>query len=272
MTKLCLQTVLGLLEKLSPLDLAGDWDNVGLLVGVLEPADHAITRVLLTIDATDAVIQEALDEGCDLVVAYHPPIFQPIRRLDARPGVGRAVLRAARHGLPIWSPHTALDAVPGGVNDWLASAFERSERTVIEPSETVADAGQGRLLQLHETVPVAGAVETIKRHLGLDKVRIASPTNSEEAGIRTIALCPGAGGSVVTRCTDADLLWTGEMRHHDVLQANANGQHVVLCEHTNTERGYLPYLAERLVHSARSQGVPLEVRVSRRDRDPHEVV
>ena len=120
-------------------------------------------------------------------------------------------------------------------------------------------------------MPLDDAVACIKRHLGLRQVRIAtSQANGAADGtISSIALCPGAGGSVLTK-TEADLLWTGEMRHHDVLAAQARGQHVVLCEHSNTERGYLPVFAERVRDLAARAGLDLSARPSVHDRDPHE--
>lgn len=270
--------VRSLLEDTVPLDLAAEWDNVGLLVGVLEPEQHPVARVFLTIDLTEAVVGEALEHDADLVVAYHPPIFRPLAKLLPTPGVGRALLRALRHGLPIWSPHTALDAMPGGVNDWLADGVAPDTgngRAPLEPaSERLGKphplAGQGRFVRCATARELGTVVEAIKRHLGLATVRVAR--GDTERPVETIALCPGAGGSVVLGSREADLLWTGEMRHHDVLAANARGQHVVLCEHTNTERGYLPVFARRLREAADAAGLDLETVVSQRDRDPHDVV
>lgn len=111
-----------LLSRLAPLELAEDWDNVGLLVGMAPDATRAaaIHRVLFAIDLTEAVLDEALARQAELIVAYHPPIFAPLRKLDGT-GTSRVLLRAARAGVAVYSPHTALDAAPEGVNDWLAA-------------------------------------------------------------------------------------------------------------------------------------------------------
>ncbi len=128
-----LTRVVALLERLAPLAYAEEWDNVGLL---LEPlADRraaaeppSVARALVTIDLTEAVLDEAAERDADLIVAYHPPIFRPLRRLGTRALADRAVQRCARAGVAIYSPHTALDAAPGGVNDWLAGAVGAGER------------------------------------------------------------------------------------------------------------------------------------------------
>ena len=102
------------MAQIAPPELAQDWDNVGLLVG--DPA-AALGRIGLCIDLTPAVLAEAVDAGCGAVVAYHPPIFKPVKRLT-----GGVVFDAIRAGVAIYSPHTALDVAEGGTNDVLAEA------------------------------------------------------------------------------------------------------------------------------------------------------
>jgi dinuclear metal center YbgI/SA1388 family protein len=130
---LALGEVTALLEKMAPLEHAESWDNVGLL---LEPpsdrnepgAAPNVRRALLLVDFTDKALDEALERDVDLVVAYHPPIFEPLKRLRAALASERVVARAARAGLAVYSPHTALDAAPDGVNDWLAGAVGAGTR------------------------------------------------------------------------------------------------------------------------------------------------
>ena len=101
------------LDRIAPTRHAEPWDNVGLLAG--DPA-QPVSRVMLTIDYTAAVAAEARDERCDLVIAYHPPIFSAIKRVSG------LVHDAIRQGVAIYSPHTALDVADGGTNDVLADA------------------------------------------------------------------------------------------------------------------------------------------------------
>lgn len=118
------------LDAIAPLELAQPWDNVGLLAG--DPQAKA-KRVLLCIDLTAAVLAEAIEEGCSMIVAYHPPIFKPIARLRSdSSGTDGLVHQAIAAGLAIYSPHTALDAAPGGTNDVMA---DLCGLTAIEPFE-----------------------------------------------------------------------------------------------------------------------------------------
>lgn len=227
------------LERLAPLRLAGSWDNVGLLV----EGTRTIGRVHLCIDLTEAVLAEALLAGADLVVAYHPPLFAGVKRLTATGSLDRVLLLAIRSGLHVWSPHSALDAAADGMTDWLVQAAGPvTDVAPIAPDRADPRVGTGRRGTLVEPAPLDLLLPRIKAWLGLGVLRAAGPSG---AMIRTVAVCPGAGGSVLDG-VDADLLLTGEMRHHEVLAQVAAGGSVVLTDHTNSERGYLPILAQRI--------------------------
>ena len=115
-----------ILDSLAPLQTAADWDNVGLLVGdALQP----VRRVLLTIDYTEAVAREVASAGCELVVAYHPPVFKSLKRLPRHSLIAQAICQ----GIAIYSPHTALDVAEGGTNDVLAGALGLTVRQPIKP-------------------------------------------------------------------------------------------------------------------------------------------
>lgn len=111
-----LEQLVNALEQIAPTRHAEAWDNVGLIAG--DP-QQAVSRVMLTIDYTPEVAAEAQGEGCDAVVAYHPPIFEAVKRVVA----GSVVFDAIRRGVALYSPHTALDVAEGGTNDMLADAI-----------------------------------------------------------------------------------------------------------------------------------------------------
>jgi dinuclear metal center YbgI/SA1388 family protein len=259
--------ILASFESIAPLGLAEDWDNVGLLLAPREDAE--IERILLTIDLTEPVLAEALAQGIELVLAYHPPIFHGVRRLTRGTAGERIVIDSLCAGLFIYSPHTALDAAAGGINEWLGGLLGPGVGRPIVAHPTGDGLGAGRLVDLDSPVLLADAVARIKAGLGLAQVRVAA-SNRHRSGdpIRSFAVCAGAGGSVFERLPQADLLLTGEMRHHDILARVADGATVVVTDHTNTERGYLPRLAERI-----AQRLPgLDVRISQIDSDPLAVI
>ena len=120
-----LKTIVGKLEEIAPSRRAESWDNVGLLV---EPRqDRLISRVLLTNDLTEPVMDEAeKGEKIGLILSYHPPIFRPLKRITQRSDKERIILRAVQSGIAVYSPHTALDPV---INQWLLSGLGEGETT-----------------------------------------------------------------------------------------------------------------------------------------------
>ena len=111
-----LATIIAELERIAPTALAESWDNVGLLAG--DPGQD-VKRALLTIDYTTEVAAERAATDCDLVIAYHPPLFHAVKKLTA----GSLVFDAIRSGVAIYSPHTALDVAEGGTNDVLCDVM-----------------------------------------------------------------------------------------------------------------------------------------------------
>lgn len=105
--------------------VVADWDNVGLLV---EPAPPKyISKIMLTNDLTVPVLEEAKNKTVDLIISYHPPIFQPLKRLSQNSWKERILVDCIENRIAVFSPHTSHDALQGGVNDWLLSAFGRYE-------------------------------------------------------------------------------------------------------------------------------------------------
>lgn len=109
------------IESIAPTSYAESWDKVGLHVGRLDA--NVRGAILLTIDLTETVMDEALNKGAGAIISYHPPIWTPLARLTDQTPKQRTLLRAIEAGIAIYSPHTALDAVPGGMADWLCEAL-----------------------------------------------------------------------------------------------------------------------------------------------------
>ena len=142
------------LEQWAPLAYAEDFDNVGLLVGDL---NQTIERALVTHDAIEMVVDEAIKEKCNLIICFHPIIFQGLKRITTRTYVERAVAKAIKNDIAIYALHTALDVQLYGVNKGLADVLQLSDRNVLVPSK-------GKLLKLNTYVPHAH-LETLQEAL-----------------------------------------------------------------------------------------------------------
>ncbi len=268
-----LNQLLDIFETIAPQNEAEDWDNIGLL---LEPTPRAqaqsIQRILCTIDFGEDILAEALRLQADLVLSYHPPIFSGLKRLTRKSPGERLVIDALRASIFVYSPHTALDAAPGGVNDWLAEAIGPGLRAPIQPSRNPERPafGMGRRIELSQPCPLNTLISRVKTHLSLPFVRVASSEqHAKGALIQKAAVCAGAGGALFAKTWGADLYLTGEMRHHDIREKVAAGASVILCDHSNTERGYLNVLAGKLKEMTEGKA---EVLLSSLDRDPLSII
>ena len=252
MSALCAADVLAALDGLVPLRLAESWDNVGLLLG--DPASE-VRGVLLTIDLTPAVVAEAVETECNVVIAYHPPLFRAQKTITAKD----LAYLALHHRLTVLTPHTALDAARGGTCDVMA---ERLELLATAPLiEVEPELGAGRVGELRVALDTAAFVAHVKRAFEVSHVLVCGG----ERTIRRVAVCAGAGGGLLDAVARgaASAYVVGELSHHDALRAEREGLLAVLLRHSVSERPALHSLAARLAAS-----VPAQVRVSERDRDP----
>lgn len=249
------------LEAIAPLHLAEGWDNVGWIVG----ASDELRRAILCIDYTRAVQEEADALDCDLVIAYHPVIFEGLKRITPDSLVGHAL----RRGRAIYCPHTALDVAPNGTNAVLADAVGMTASDplrAVDPKRARNDAE--RRLGLGLVGPVATTtrrelVAKTKRALSLDHALVSGPL---DAPCERVAVAAGAAGEMIKDAVKAraDVYVTGEVRHHDALWAAAAGVTVVCLRHSASERAVLSRVKDALARS-----VPeLVVSISERDKDP----
>lgn len=208
-------------------------------------------------------MSEALEKKADLIISYHPPIFKALTRITMANWKERIVATCLVNSVALYSPHTAWDKVPGGVNDWLARAVDiQGIKPLIPEPGAEPGTGSGRLIETN--MPISQLVHALQDHIE-NSVHVAFAVgHHSKTFVKTVGICAGAGSSLL-RGVQADLMITGEMSHHELLEFNHNGTTVLLCNHSNSERGFLrefkPILEERL------QGT-CEVLISEKDKDP----
>ncbi len=129
---LTIRMVADFLQQYAPLELAADWDNVGLLLG---DAAAPVQRLMTCLTVTPASAAEASAEGAQLVVCHHPILFRPRQKLTAAEPEGRMLLELARAGIAVYSPHTAFDNTAGGINDILGRRLGLVEVGPLRPQE-----------------------------------------------------------------------------------------------------------------------------------------
>ena len=260
-----LDEVLQALETLAPLALAEPWDKVGLQVRPAE-GPHPGRRILLTLDLTIGVVEEAAKKQADLIISYHPPLFTPLETLDANQPRVRPLLMAIQHRMAVYSPHTALDAAPGGLSDWFAAQAGSGETTPFGHEGSSASVGPGRLLRLATPATLDVLALRLGQAVGAPCVQVAPArgVHPKRTPLGSLACCPGAGASILVNAP-AEVLLTGEMKHHDLLACTEAGKSVLLCGHAASERPYLAIYARRIRSVLRGRA---EVRLAAQDRGP----
>jgi dinuclear metal center YbgI/SA1388 family protein len=123
------------LTHIAPLDLAAEWDNVGLLLG---DSSSEVRRVMTCLTVTPESAAEAVEAGADVIVTHHPVLFRPVQRLTSNNAEGRMLLTLLRAGIAVYSPHTAFDNAIGGINDILARRLGLTQVDVLRPAQTTA--------------------------------------------------------------------------------------------------------------------------------------
>ncbi len=222
-----LSEVLALLERLAPLKLAEEWDNVGLLLEPSHAATRPIQRLFLCIDLSESVLDEAIVAEAQLVLAYHPPIFRGHKRLRSSHAEERVLVRALEAGLAVYSPHTALDAAHGGVNDWLARAFGPGRSTPLTP---------------HQEAPAELKLVVFVPRSHVDELRVALSREAGAGSIGNYSECSyeleGHGTFFGNEGSSPQLGTAGQLEHvNEVrLEMRCDGAHVadlarVIAEH-----------------------------------------
>ncbi len=137
------QDVINQLHELAPLNYAEDFDNVGLLVG---DKNQTVSGVLVTLDTLESVVDEAIENSCNLIVSFHPIIFKGLKKLTGKTYVERVVIKAIQHNIAIFSIHTALDNAFQGVNSIICNQLQLQNKKILMPQS-------GTLKKLQTYVP-----------------------------------------------------------------------------------------------------------------------
>jgi len=237
------------LQEKAPFELQEGFDNAGFLVG---REDASVSKLLVALDITEQVVQEAAEQGAQLIVAHHPVIFGGVRSVTDRTVTGRILLSLAENGIAAICAHTNLDAVEGGVNDALALRLGLTD--IGQLKQTGLD-GQGRPYGIGRVglVPEQALYDfamAVKRLLGANGIRLVDGGKP----VRMVAVGGGAcadmmGDALVQGC---DTFVTSDVKYHQFLEARALGLNLVDAGHFPTENVVCPvlesWLAQRFPH------------------------
>lgn len=226
------------LEKLSPVSFAESWDNVGLLAGRYEKEIH---KVMLALDASDEVVEEAVRKGADLLLTHHPLIFSARKKINNGDFIGRRLVTLLQHDMCYYAMHTNFDVM--GMADAAADRIALTDREVLDVTceKDGIKEGIGRIGRLQTPLSLQQCAKEIKRLFSLESVQCFG---DGEKIIERAAICPGSGKSVIEKAVrmGADVLITGDIDHHAGIDALAMGLSVIDAGHYGLEKIFVPYM------------------------------
>ncbi len=219
--------IISVIEAYASPTLQESWDNTGWQVTPAGTTDRC-TGVMVCLDITPAVVDEAHAKGCNLIISHHPLIFRGLRSITGASHAEQAVISAIRSGIAVYSSHTALDSTPGGVSHELGSRLGLTDMRPLSPSTVATDAGLGVIGTIPGGISRTALIETVKRVYDAPSVRITQGP-LETGDIHTVALCSGSGGEFITTAIAlrADAYITSDVRYHDFLD---HGHEIIIID------------------------------------------
>ena len=201
--------VIRVIEEFAPLGIQEKWDNSGLCIG---SPDDEVSSVLIGLDCTPELVDEAVSCGADMIVTHHPLIFSGLKKISPDDQVGAAVIKAVKNGIAIYAAHTSADKVLAGVSGAMAARLGLESVRILD--EDGEGTGLGVVGDLPEPLTAAEAMVLVKERFGLKAMRTSKPV---EGMISRVAMCGGSGGSLIGAAiaSGAQLYISGDISYHN---------------------------------------------------------
>lgn len=202
------------IETYAPLNLQESYDNSGYMCGSHETS---VKGVLLAIEITERVVDEAIEKGCNLIISHHPIIFKGIKSLSTDNYVNRPLIKAIKNDITIYAAHTNIDSVSNGVSMTIAQRLGLNNLRVLDPKDNLGN-GLGLIGELPDTTNTVKLLHDIKRIFNCNIVKHSELCHPQ---VKRVAVCGGAGAEFIEHAIQekADIYITGDIKHHDWYRA-----------------------------------------------------
>lgn len=238
-----------ILDQFAPFDTQMSFDNSGFLVG---EEDGEVTKMLLSLDVTLPVVEEAISQGCELILSHHPIIFNPLKKVTNQAVTGKILLKLIQNNIAVISAHTNLDQSQDGVNHHFAKQLQLQNPTLLA-QEGIDSQGRPYGLGFYGLAHAEGLSATqyadfVQQKLGAKGVRFTDVG----VPVRKVAVGGGSCGSMLPLVaqTNCDTFVTGDIKYDLFLEAKELGINLLDAGHFATENLVLPPLAEKLQKTA----------------------
>ena len=236
--------ILNNLLKVMPKELAMSWDNVGLLAG---SSEKEVKNIVVCLDLSEKLIESAINLKADLIVSHHPLIFSPIKNVTDKTSVGKRLVSLIKNDISYIALHTNYDIAAGCMSDLVAERIglrgEPLEKTASMEEE---DVGIGKVGDLEKSLKISEIAKLVKERFKLPHLRVFD--DGEDRFVSRIAISPGSGKGMYKAAYEkrASLLISGDISHHDAVDALELGVATIDAGHYGLEHIFIADMAQRL--------------------------
>lgn len=261
-----LQNILDELDEIAPFSFAEEWDNSGLQVGNVS---NEVKMILIALDPSVNALRSAKKINAQLLLTHHPLIFKPLSQLNHEVYPGDVLTVAIQEKISIVSMHTNLDVAKNGINDMLAKLLGLQDLEVLQEGEDLPGGGigLGRIGNLSKPKMLSSIVEDVKQVLSAQRIGTLGHKDLE---INRVAVAGGSGGGMVTEASmkGADLFITGDVSHHDALQAKDLNLALIDAGHYYSERAAMVHFADFLQERFNEKGWEVKIAIYGEEEAP----
>lgn len=260
-----IKDIIKAMEDFAPINLKEDFDNVGLMVG---NKDNEVKKILLSLDCTLEVIEEAKEKGANLIITHHPLLFIKPRSITTDTLVGKKVIELIKNDISLYSSHTNLDSASGGLNETIVNILGYDSKELIEVNKNARNSneGLGRIIRLDKKIKLETLVNEVKEKLNIDNLKVVKA--SEE--VQNIAVINGSGSSFldIAHRKGADCVITGDTTYHFASDYKEMGVSIIDTGHFLSE--WLVFL--EVINKIKDKFEDVEIIISENSKDPYTFV
>ena len=244
-----LKAVIDMMEEFAPSELMENYDNVGLMVG---DKDSEVGGILVALDCTLKVIDEAIQRDCNLIITHHPLLFRKPKNITTDTLQGKKIIKLIQNNINLYSSHTNLDSTPGGVNEIMAKILGFNKYELVESSAIYPEAGFGRIMEFKKKLTFLEIIKMVKEKLNIKELRYCG---EEDKLISKIAILNGSGQDFIAQAIKkgAECIITGDTTYHYVSDYNEEGLCIIDAGHFDTEWPAMKEVAEIIQNKFNNQ-------------------
>lgn len=257
-----IKDIISVMEDFAPKCLKEDFDNVGLMVGDKE---KTVKKILLALDCTLDVIQEAKENDIDLIITHHPLIFRKPSSITTDTIMGKKIIELIKSDISLYSSHTNLDSAEEGLNETIVKILGFEEGILLEKNKNARNSneGLGRLVSLEEPYILEDLVVSIKEKLNIPFAKVVKGSNS----VNKIAIINGSGSDFIGRAVEngADCIITGDTTYHYASDYKEMGVSIIDIGHFPSEW----IVFQKVIDKIKENFNGIDIIISKKSKDPY---